>query len=284
MSVSLHLKTALLLGILYGVLIAVGSLIAGESGIGWALGIAALINFAMYFYSDKMVLSMYHATQISAESHPRIFNMVADLCEEADIPMPKVYLIRSNNANAFATGRNPEHASIAFTSSIIQLLDEDELRAVAAHELSHVKNRDILIGTIAATLAMAISYAADMIRWSMYWGRSSNDRKNSHWLPVFLSVIFAPLIATLIRLAISRSREFLADESGAHLSHTPLALASALEKIHGSPVMEGGESYAHASTAHLFISNPFKASSVLKIFSTHPPLEERVKRLRSMAR
>ena len=284
MSVSLHLKTALLLGVLYGILLGVGSLIAGQTGIGWALGIATVINFMMYFYSDKMVLAMYRAVPMTAENNPRIFNMVADLCADADLPMPKVYLINSNNANAFATGRNPEHASIAFTSSIIKLLDEDELRAVAAHELSHVKNRDILIGTIAATLAMAISYAADMIRWSMYWGRSSNDRKNSHWLPVFLSVIFAPIIATLIRLAISRSREFQADESGAHLCHTPLALASALEKIHGSPIMEGGESYAHASTAHTFISNPFKASSVLKIFSTHPPLEERVKRLRNMAR
>ena len=283
MSAYFHIKTALLLGFMYALLCAFGSLIAGNTGVGWALVIASIFNFIMYFYSDRMVLSMYKAQQMSEGSHPRVYNMVRDLCLDAGLPVPKMYLIQSKNANAFATGRNPNNASIAFTTSIINLLEEDELRAVAAHELSHVKNRDILIGTIAATLAMAIAYTADMIRWSMYWGHSNRDKKNQHWLVVFLSVIFAPFIATLLRLAISRSREFLADESGAHMSHAPLALASALEKIHGSPVMDGGESYAHASTAHLFICNPFKASSVLKLFSTHPSLEDRVKRLRNMA-
>lgn len=282
MSVALNLKTAVLLGFLYALLMSIGQLLGGSAGLHWAIGIATLFNFLMYFYSDKIVLAMYRAVPVTAETHPKLYEMVEDLCHDANLPMPKVYLIHSGNANAFATGRNPENASIAFTNSIIKLLDDNELRAVAAHELSHVKNRDILIGTIAATLAMAIAYAADMIRWSMYWGGSGRDKKDHGWLPMFLTVIFAPLIATLIRLAISRSREFQADESGARLCHAPLALASALEKISSSPVMEGGESFAKSSTAHLFISNPFKATSVLNLFSTHPPLEERVKRLRKM--
>lgn len=280
MSAYHHIKTALFMGTLYGILVGIGSFF--NHGIFWALAIASIFNFIAYFYSDSMVLAMYSAKPLTQESHPKIYSMVEDLCEQADLPLPKIWIIKSNNANAFATGRNPSHASIAFTTSIIQLLDADELRAVAAHELSHVKNRDILIGTLAATLAAAIAHIADMIRWSMWWGGNRDDRKQ-HWAVVMMSVFFAPLIATLIQLAISRSREFQADESGAHLCHEPLALASALEKLHQSPKMEGSESYARASTAHLFISNPFKGESVLKLFSTHPPLEERVKRLREMS-
>jgi len=280
---SLNLRTIIFLCALYGVLAALGTMLGGTAGLTWALIISAVFNFISYYYSDRIVLSMYKATQVSADSHPELVQMVEELCDKAHIPCPKIYIINSGNANAFATGRNPEHASIAFTTTIMKILDADELRAVAAHELSHVIKRDILIGTLAATLAVAISYAADMIRWSMFWGRRRDDRNNHSWLTIFLTVFFAPIIASLIQLAISRSREFLADESGAHLSHTPLALASALEKISGTPAMEGGDSYARTSTAHLFINNPFKGSTIIKLFSTHPPLEERVKRLRDMA-
>lgn len=271
------------MGLLYGVLVGLGSLVGGGHGVLYALIIASVFNLITYFYSDRIVLAMYKAHEVTPETHPKLHAMVDGLCESANLPLPKIWIIQSNNANAFATGRNPAHASIAFTTSILKLLDADELRAVAAHELSHVKNRDILIGTLAATLAAAVAYCADMIRWSMYWGgHRKEDRKHS-WIVVMVSVIFAPVIASLIQLAISRSREFLADESGAHLCHEPLALASALEKIHGSPKMEDEESYAKASTAHLFISNPFRGSSIIKLFSTHPPLEERVKRLREMS-
>ena len=273
------LKTALFMGALYGILVAVGSLFNG--GIFWALATASIFNLIAYFYSDRIVLAMYSAKPLTQESHPEIHGMVKDLCGRANLPLPKIWIIESHNANAFATGRNPANASIAFTTSIIDLLDADELRAVAAHELSHVKNRDILIGTLAATLAAAIAYCADMIRWSLYWGNSNRERKQ-HWAVVMLTVVFAPLIATLIQLAISRSREFQADESGAHMCRKPFALASALEKLHHSPKMEQSDSYARASTAHLFISNPFKGASVLSWFSTHPPVEERVKRLRKM--
>lgn len=282
MSAYYNVKTALFMGALYGVLVGIGSLLGGGTGMAWAVAIASIFNLIAYFYSDRIVLAMYKAQPLSQESHPKIYTMVEELCESAKLPLPKIWIIQSNNANAFATGRNPSHASIAFTTSIIKLLDADELRAVAAHELSHVKNRDILIGTLAATLAAAIAYCADMVRWSMFWGSNDRENRKHGWVVVMMSVIFAPLIATLIQLAISRSREFQADESGAHLCHEPLALASALEKLHSSPKMDDSESYAKASTAHLFISNPFKGSSLLKLFSTHPPLEERVKRFRAM--
>jgi len=281
MAVYHHIKTALFMGILYGVLVGLASLVGGGYGVTYALILASVFNLIAYFYSDRIVLAMYSAKPLTPEAHPKIYIMVEDLCKHADLPLPKMWIIESSNANAFATGRNPQHASIAFTTSIIKLLDDDELRAVAAHELSHVKNRDILIASLAATLAAAIAYCADMIRWSMYWGNNRNNRKQ-HWAVVMMTVVFAPLIATLIQLAISRSREFLADESGAHLCHEPLALASALEKLHHSPKMEGSDSYARASTAHLFISNPFKGTSLLTWLSTHPPVEERVKRLRRM--
>ncbi|MBM3894770.1 protease HtpX [Candidatus Dependentiae bacterium] len=278
----MNFRTLLFLTALYGVFAGFGIMIGGMSGLTWALVMSSIINFFSYFYSDSIVLRMYSAKQVTEETHPELVNMVTDLCENAQMPVPRIYIIREANANAFATGRNPENAAIAFTTGILSTLDAEELRAVAAHELSHVLNRDILINSIAATIAIAISYAADMIRWSLYFGGRRDDR-NNNWGALLLGVIFAPIIATLIKLAISRSREFLADECGAQISHSPLALASALEKIHASPAMKGEESYARTSTAHLFISNPFKASFLLNLFSTHPTLQERVERLRKMA-
>ena len=182
------IKTALFMGTLYGVLVGLGSFLGGGHGMLGALIMASVFNLITYFYSDRLVLAMYSAKPISQESHPKIYAMVKELCETADLPMPKIWIIESNNANAFATGRNPEHASIAFTTSIIKLLDADELRAVAAHELSHVKNRDILIGTLAATLAAAIAYCADMIRWSMYWGGNNRKKQEHSWIVVMLAL------------------------------------------------------------------------------------------------
>lgn len=278
-----HLKTVFLLATLGGLLIAIGGVAGGSNGALYALIFAILANAFAYFYSDKIVLAMYGAKELDHAQYKQVYDMVADLAADARIPMPKVWLINEPNANAFATGRNPEHASIAYTTGIMGLLDADELRAVTAHELSHVKNRDILIGTIAATIAAAVSYTADMLRWSMWFGGNDRNRRTNP-LALIAIIIIAPFVALLIQLAISRSREFLADESGAHLCHMPLALASALEKISGSPRMANSESYARASTAHLFIANPFKntGSKIMSWFSTHPPVEERVKRLRNM--
>ena len=280
---NMNFRTAIFFAALYGILAFIGKVAAGTSGLTAALVVTAILNFISYFYSDKIALKAFSAKRISEESHGPLMQMIAELSENAQLPMPKVYIISEKNANAFATGRNPENAVIAFTSGILKTLDSEELRAVTAHELSHIKNNDILIGSVAATVAMAISYFADITRWSLYFG-SRRDNKGENAGTLLLTIIVAPILATLIKLAISRSREFLADECGAHISHSPLALASALEKIAQTPAMEGGDSYAKASTAHLFISNPFKMSAITKWFSTHPPLEERVKRLREMVR
>jgi heat shock protein HtpX len=279
---NMNFRTAIFFAALYGVLAFIGKLTAGTSGLTAALIVTAILNFISYFYSDTIALKAFSAKRVSYESNGPLMQMVADLCENAQLPMPKVYIIAEENANAFATGRNPENASIAFTSGILKTLDSEELRAVAAHELSHIKNNDVLIGSVAATVAMAIAWFADITRWSLYFG-SRRDNKGENVGTLLLTIIVAPILATLIKLAISRSREFLADECGAHISHSPLALASALEKIAKTPAMKGGDSYSRTSAAHLFISNPFKMSAITKWFSTHPPLEERVKRLRQMA-
>ena len=243
------------------------------------------MNFAAYWWSDKFVLRMYGAQEIDQSQAPDLFALVRGLAQRSQIPMPRVYLIPQETPNAFATGRNPQHAAVAVTEGIMRLLDRDELAAVLAHELGHVQNRDTLIMTVAATLAGALSHLANMAMWgAMLGGGSSRDEEgSSNPLAGLLGIILAPLAATLIQMAISRSREFAADEHGARLSGDPLALASALQKIESwsqrIPMTAGSP-----ATAHLFIINPFSGGGLVRLFSTHPPTEERVARLQAMAR
>jgi heat shock protein HtpX len=241
-----------------------------------------VMNFVAYWWSDKIVLRMYGAQEIDEAQAPELFGVVRRLAQRARIPMPRVYLIPEETPNAFATGRNPQNAAVAVTEGIMRLLDREELEGVLAHELSHVQNRDTLIMTVAATLAGALSHLANMAMWgAMFGGR--DDDEGGHPLGGLLGILIAPLAATLIQMAISRSREFLADEHGAHISGNPLALASALRKIEAwsqrIPMTAGSP-----ATAHLFIINPFSGGGLVRLFSTHPSTEERIARLQALAR
>jgi len=281
-----RIKTAILLAGLSGLLMLFGGLIGGMSGVTYAFVISLVINGLTYFYGDKLVLSLYRAKPLDRNTYPEIYAMVTELAHKINIPMPKLWIIDSPMANAFATGRNPSHASVALTKGIIELLDRHELRAVIAHELSHIKNRDILISTIAATIATAIGYLASIVRFRAMWGGGlSNNRRNGSQNPLFLllAALLMPLAATLIQLALSRSREYLADDTGADTCEDPLALASALEKLHTNikTVHLASTDTLHASTAPLFIVHPFLRKGLLSLFSTHPPMSERIKRLRS---
>lgn len=280
-----RIKTVMLLAVMSSLFFLVGYFIGGTNGLTVALVMACVFNFITYFYSDKMVLAMYQAKPLDEVRYKWIYEIVEELCFQAKLPMPKLWLVPDHTANAFATGRNPEHASVAVTEGILEILDANELRGVLAHEMSHIKNRDILVCTVAATLAAAISYLAHMMQWAMIFG-SSRDRENrgGGLLPALAIIIITPLAATLLQLAISRSREYLADETGAKTCHDPLALASALEKLHNSAQRRPHEasSPAEAATASLFIMNPFSMKGVMHLLSTHPPMEERVKRLRAM--
>lgn len=280
-------KAVILLSILSGFLFLLGYWMGGQSGVVLALLVSLCINFFTYYFSDKLVLAMYKAQPLDANRYANIYSMVEELCRSARMPMPKLWYIPTAVANAFATGRNPEHASVAVTQGILEILDESELRGVLAHEISHVKNRDILVGTIAATMATAIGYLANMIQWMfIFEGASRRKDEDRGGLGALLVAIILPIAASLIQLAISRSREFLADETGAKCCKDPLALASALEKLHSSVerAHEAPPTPAHAATASLFIVYPFSAGALINLFSTHPPMEERVKRLRAMAR
>ncbi len=283
-----QLKTTILLASLSGILMLMGNWIGGHHGIVMAFVMAMLINFFTYFYSDKLVLAMYGAQPLDPIKFGYIYDMVQGLCHEARMSMPKLWYVATPMANAFATGRSPSHASVAVTQGILDLLDEHELRGVLAHEISHVQNRDILIGTIAATIATAISYLANMLQWAAIFGVGSRDgeRDRSSGFGALIAAIILPIAATLIQLAISRSREYLADETGAHTCHDPLALASALEKLHlGTQRMPvEPPSPAHATAASLFIVYPFSGKGLVNLFSTHPPMEKRIARLRAMAR
>lgn len=279
-----QIKTVILLGSMTGLLFLLGHFIGGTIGVHMALILAFIMNFTAYFYSDKMVLAMYRAQKLDEKEFAWIYEMVAELCQESRLPMPKLWYIPTSMPNAFATGRNPKHASVAVTQGILNLLDRHELRGVLAHEVSHIKNRDILVSTIAATIAAAIGYVGYMLRWSSMW--VSNDRRErSNPLGMLLAGIFVPIAATLIQLAVSRSREYLADESGAQCSGDPLSLAEALEKIEIGVKQKplDADSPAYTSTASLFIMNPFKGGGFVSLFSTHPPTAERIKRLRNMA-
>lgn len=277
-----NLKTVILLGALSGLLLFIGKSIGGSQGLFIAFLFSLLMNGYAYFFSDKIVLRMYNAKPLDQQRYAGIYHMVAELCRKMNIPTPKLWMIDNPSANAFATGRNPSHASVAFTSSILQLLDERELRGVVAHELSHVKNRDTLISTIAVVIATTISYLAQMLQYSAMWQTNSQDgQRRSNPLSLLVLAIITPFIASLLQLAISRSREYMADETGAHVCHDPLALASALEKLHTHIAPAG--STTQATTSSLFIVHPFRTSTITEWFATHPPLRKRVERLRKMA-
>ncbi len=279
-----QIKTYLLMVVLTVILVALGSMMGGRNGAVIAFIVAFGMNLVTYWFSDRMVLAMYRAKQVTEAEAPVVYSVVASLAQRASIPMPKIYMIDSESPNAFATGRNPEHAAVAVTTGIMRILNRDELEGVLGHELSHVKNRDILISTIAATLAGAITMIANWARFALFFG-GGDDREGGGWLSMAGVIVFSMLAAfaaMLIQLAISRSREYLADAGGAKLSGNPLFLANALKKL------EAGVAYApmenaNPSTAHLFIVNPFAVRGVLALFSTHPPMEERIRRLEEMA-
>ncbi len=273
-------KTGALFVVLTMILIIIGYLLGGRSGVTFAFAIALVMNFVSYWFSDKIVLGIYRARQISENDNPRLFKIVRLSSQMAGLPMPKVYIVPSPTPNAFATGRDPRHAAVAATDGILELLNDDELTGVMAHELGHVKNRDTLIGTAAATIAGAISYVAFMARWMPFVGSDDDDSRGNIF--VFLIVgILAPLAAALVQMAISRQREYLADKSAAEISHKSLALASALEKL--SEKNRRIPLKSNPATAHLFIVSPLGKKNLAALFSTHPPVEERVKRLRQFA-
>ena len=280
-----HFKTFLLMLVLTALFILVGTAIGGKSGAIYAFIFAALMNFVAYWFSDKIVLRMYGAKEVSQAEAPELYQMVAELTNKVSLPMPKVYTMENDTPNAFATGRNPEHAAVAVTTGILRILSKEELMGVIGHELSHIRHRDILISTIAATIAGAISMLASMTRWGAIFGGGRSDENEGggggNILFVLLFTMVASIAAMLIQMAISRSREYLADEGGAHLSH-PLSLARALGKLEIAAQRIPME--ANPSTAHMFIVNPLRGGGVLSLFSTHPPIEERIARLEEMAR
>jgi heat shock protein HtpX len=274
-------KTFLLMFGMTLLLIFVGSAIGGSNGMFIAFLFAVVMNFGTYWFSDRIVLAMYKATELKQEDNPKLFEMVQELTARAGLPMPKLYIIPNEQPNAFATGRNPQHAAVAVTDGILRLLTREELMGVIGHELSHVKNRDILIGTVAATIAGAISMLAHMVQWAMIFGsgRSSNNRDGNP-IAGLVMIILAPIAAMLIQMAISRSREFIADEDGAKMSGNPLYLAGALKKLQVKSQQIPMQ--ANSATAHMFIVSPLHGGGFTKLFSTHPPVEERVAKLEAM--
>ena len=279
------MKTAVLMAGLAGLLMLVGGMIAGDGGIVMAFIIAMGMNFFSYWYSDKLVLKMYRAQEVSQSSAPELYRLVERLAAQAKLPMPKVYIIPTETPNAFATGRNPQNAAVAVTAGIMRMLTQEELAGVLAHELGHVKHRDILISTIAATFATAISFLATMARWGAIFGGGGDDDDGGGILGLLAAAIIAPIAAAVIQMAISRSREFMADKAGGEISGSPLALASALDKIsRGVQARPLAATPSHEATAHMFIMKPFSAGGLASLFSTHPSTEERIARLKEMAR
>ncbi len=272
------IRTTLLLAGLTGILLLIGGYFGGRGGMLIALIFSILMNFGTYWYSDKLVLKMYKARKLTAAEAPELFGMVENLAANAGLPMPRLYIVDNPMPNAFATGRDPKHAAVAVTTGITRILNRDELAGVISHELAHVRNRDTLISTIAATLAGVITFMASMAQWSLIFGGGDDDGPNP--LGVLAMAILAPLAATIVQLAISRGREFEADAGGAKISGSPLSLASALAKLESGN--NAVRSDVNPSTAHMFIVNPLKGKAVASLFSTHPSTEERIARLRSM--
>jgi heat shock protein HtpX len=276
------LRTTFLMAMLTVLLVMAGGAIGGRHGMAFALVIAGVMNFVSYWFSDKIVLSMYGAQEVTETEAPEFYGLVRQLAVQANIPMPRVYIIQSETPNAFATGRNPEHAAVAATSGILRILTREELMGVMAHELSHVRNRDILISSIAATIAGAITYLANMAQWAaIFGGGRDRDDEGGGVFGMLAMAILAPIAAMLIQMAISRSREYQADKGGAELTSNPLYLANALRKL--QMANQQIPMQANASTAHMFIVNPLSGDGLRSLFSTHPPLEERVRRLEEMA-
>jgi len=282
------LKTTILLAALTGLLLAVGALFGGRNGMAIMLVFSIVMNFASYWYSDKIVLSMYGAREVSPQEEPELIRMVSGLAQKARLPMPKVYVMETDVPNAFATGRDPEHAAVAVTAGIRRVLNESELEGVLAHELSHVKNRDTLISTVVATIAGVITMIANMAQWAAMFGFGRGDDEEggaAGIIETIFLVVLAPLAATIIQLSVSRSREYLADETGGMMSGNPMSLATALQKIEYY-AQHRVMSDATPATSHMFIINPLSgAGSWLKtLFSTHPATAERVARLEELAR
>lgn len=276
-------KTALLMTAMVLLLMFIGNIVGGTGGMVVAFIIAFALNFVSYWFSDKIVLAMYRAKEINRSEAPRLYSLVEDLTKKAGLPMPKLYVINEDTPNAFATGRNPENGVVAVTTGIVKLLNEEELAGVISHELAHIKNRDILVGTIAATLAGAITLLARFAGYAIMLGSGRDREENNGGLIVgLIMMIVAPIAAFLIQMAISRSREYMADETGAEISGKPLALASALKKLQSYNERKPIED-AEPATAHMFIVNPLSGSAIFKLFSTHPPIEERVQKLEMLA-
>ena len=275
-------KTGLLLAVLTAMLVLLGGAFGGRQGMLVAFVLAIAMNFFSYWFSDKMVLAMYRAQPLDESQAPGLFAIVRRLATRAGIPMPPIYLIPDDSPNAFATGRNPEHAAVAVTEGILRIMNEDELEGVLAHELSHVKNRDVLISTLAATLAGAITYLAHMAQWAAMFGggRSDDEERGSNPIALVLMAVLAPIAAMLVQLAVSRAREFQADATGARLAGRSWGLAQALGKL--EVASQSVPMQANPATAHLFIVNPLSGQALMRIFSTHPPIEERIARLRAM--
>lgn len=276
------LRTTFLMALLTVVLVLAGGAIGGRNGMGFALIMAAVMNLGSYWFSDKIVLAMYGAREVTEAEQPDLVGLVRQLTMQAGMPMPRVYLIDAPTPNAFATGRNPEHAAVAATTGIMRILTREELMGVMAHELSHVRHRDILISSIAATMAGAITYLANMAQWAaIFGGGRDRDDDGGGMFGLLAMAIVAPLAAMLIQMAISRSREYEADRGGAELSRNPLYLAGALKKL--QLANQQIPLQANPASAHMFIVNPLTGGGLMSLFSTHPPLEERVRRLEAMA-
>lgn len=279
---SSFLKTTVLLGALTGLLMLLGGLIGGSQGLVLAFIFAAVMNLGSYWFSDRIVLAAYGARQLDASSAPELYSIVQELSQAARIPMPRLYMIDTDTPNAFATGRNPSHAAVAVTRGIMRICNREELKGVLGHELSHVINRDILTSSIAATLAGAIMMIGTWLRWGAIFGLGRREDEEGGIAGLLVGAIVAPIAASLIQLAISRTREYQADASGARLTHNPLLLANALRKLEAAnermPLQD-----ASPATAHLFIVNPLSAQGLTRLFSTHPPIEERIRRLEAMA-
>ena len=279
------IKSFLLLGLLTGLILLIGNLLGGTTGLVIALVLAVGINGYSYWYSDKIVLASTGASEVLPEHAPELYGMVADLARRANLPMPRVYVIPEDAPNAFATGRNPENAAVAFTEGLLQDLNREELEGVAAHELAHIKNRDILLSTIAASLAGAIMYLAQMAQFAAFFGAygrgDDEEGGGGGLLGIIVAAIVAPIAATLLQMAVSRSREYLADATGAQIVGTPVGLANALHRLDEASRREELHCASEA-TAHMYIVNPLSGGGMARLFSTHPPMEERIRRLMEM--
>jgi len=275
------IKTVFLMTLMMVLLMIVGSFFGGEQGIIMAFVFSLVMNFGAYWFSDKIVLMMYRAKEVNEADAPQLYSLVARVASQAQLPMPRVYIIPGETPNAFATGRNTEHAAVAVTEGITKLLSTDELEGVLAHEFAHIKHRDILTGTLVATMVGTITFVARMAGWSMMFAGGNRDRRDSNGIADLLLLILAPIAAVLVQLAISRSREFAADEGAALISGRPLSLANALQKLEQGVERLPMENASPAS-AHMFIVNPLSGKGISKLFSTHPPVSERIERLQKL--